>query len=68
MYKKMSGLVMNYEENPVCVTTTDELVRRFPIAVELAVELIEEYEKYLRQGGTLSDTFSYNFESEAVSE
>lgn len=66
MYQKMSGLVMNYEENPLCMETTDELVRRFPMAVELAVKLILEYEKYLQQGGTLPDTFSYNFESELV--
>jgi len=64
MYQKMSGLVMNYEENPLCTATTDEMVRRFPVAVELAAELIVEYERYLQQGGTLSETFSYNFESQ----
>lgn len=64
MYKKMHGLVMNYEENPRCTKTTDEMVRRFESAVSLAVELITEYEMYLKQGGILSETFSYNFESE----
>lgn len=63
MYKKMGGLVMNYEEDPKCSETTDELVKRFETAVELAVELIKEYERYLQQGGALSDTFCYNFES-----
>ncbi len=63
MYKSMGGLVMNYEEDPKCSATTDELVRRFNPAVELAVELITEYEGYLQQGGVLSDTFCYNFES-----
>lgn len=66
MYRKMSGLVMNYEENPQCTETTDEMVRRFPIAVKLATELIQEYEGYLERGGKLSETFSYNFESEYV--
>ena len=66
MYKKMGGLVMNYKENPKCSETTDELVRRFDEAVELAVPLITEYEKYVKQGGVLSDTFCYNFESERI--
>lgn len=66
MYDKMGGLVMNYEENPQCTETTDEMVRRFPVAVELATELIQEYEGYLEHGGKLSDTFSYNFESKYV--
>lgn len=64
MYKKMGGLVMNYEENPKCSETTDELMRRFDTAVELAVPLITEYERYLKHGGALPDTFCYNFESE----
>jgi len=68
MYKSMRGLVMNYEENPLCAATTDEMVRRFPKAVQLAVELIAEYERYLYQGGTLSETFSYNFESQPLRE
>lgn len=63
MYEKMSGLVMNYEENPLCTETTDEMVRRFSVAVELAAELIQEYEGYLEYGGKLSEPFSYNFES-----
>lgn len=66
IYKKMHGLVMNYEENPQCTETTDEMVRRFEPAVCLAAKLIEEYETYLKQGGTLSETFAYNFESERV--
>lgn len=66
MYQKMGGLVMNYEENPLCTETTDEMVRRFEQAVKLAVELIVEYEAYLKQGGTLSETFSYNFESQPL--
>lgn len=66
MYDKMHGLVMNYEENPLCKETTDEMVRRFPSAVLLATELIIEFEKYLKHGGMLSDVFSYNFESELI--
>lgn len=63
MYKKMGGLVMNYEEDPDCSETTDELVRRFDIAVETAIPLLTEYERFYTQGGVLSDTFCYNFES-----
>jgi len=63
MYQSMSGLVMNYEEDRKCSGTTDELVRRFDEAAELAGKLIVEYEKYIRQGGALPETFCYNFES-----
>lgn len=63
IYKKMGGLVMNYEESPKCSETTDELVRRFDVAVEVAVPLLMEYERFYAQGGMLPDTFCYNFES-----
>lgn len=63
MYRSMGGLVMNYTEDAKCSETTDELVRRFDEAVELAGCLITEYEKYITQGGALPDTFCYNFES-----
>ena len=35
-------------------------------AVETAARLITEYERFFAQGGALSDTFCYNFESERV--
>lgn len=63
MYKTMRGLVMNYEEEVRCKETTDELVKRFETATELATRLITEYEMYLNQGDALSETFCYNFES-----
>lgn len=66
MYEKMHGLVMNYQENEQCMETTNELVERFSKAVTVAVELITEYETYLQQGGVLSDTFCYNFESKRM--
>ncbi len=66
MYQRMGGLVMNYKEDLKCSETTDELVRRFDDAVELAGRLILEYERYYRQGGALPDTFCYNFESERI--
>lgn len=68
IYKKMSGLVMNYEEDSKCSETTDELVRRFDDAVEVAVSLLTEYERFYTKGGRLSDTFYYNFESERCEE
>ena len=39
-------------------------MEHFDAAVLLAVQLIEEYEGYLQHGGTLSETFLYDFESE----
>lgn len=64
MYEKMHGLVINYKENPASKETTEWLMAHFEQAVQLAVDLITEYEKYLQNGGKLSDAFSFNFESE----
>lgn len=66
VYNTMNGLVMNYEESHKCIETTDELVRRFDIAVETAVRIITEFERFFAQGGALSENFCYNFESEKV--
>lgn len=63
-YESLHGLVINYKENPACRESTDWLMEHFDVAVSLAVELIIEYEKYLHAGGALSETFSYDFESE----
>lgn len=63
-YEPLHGLVINYKENPACKESTKWLMEHFDTAVELAVELITEYEGYLQSGGSLSDTFSYDFESE----
>lgn len=63
-YEPLHGLVINYKENPVCRESTNWLMEHFDVAVSLAVELITEYEEYLQSGGTLSETFSYDFESE----
>lgn len=63
-YEPMHGLVINYTENPACRESTDWLMAHFDEAVELAVRLITEYETYIQNGGSLSDTFSYDFESE----
>lgn len=64
VYDSMHGLVINYEENPACRESTDWLMTHFDEATELAVKLIKEYEKYIQTGGSLSETFSYDFESE----
>lgn len=63
-YEPLHGLVINYKENPLCRESTDWLMEHFDVAVSLAVDLITEYEKYLQAGGILSETFSYDFESE----
>lgn len=64
LYEPMHGLVINYQENPLCRESTDWLMAHFDEAVALAVRLIVEYETYIQTGGSLSDTFSYDFESE----
>ncbi len=63
VYESLHGLVINYKENPASKETTDWLMAHFKTAVTLAVELITEYEQYLQTGGSLSDTFLYDFES-----
>lgn len=63
LYEPLHGLVINYMENPACRESTDWLMEHFDEAVQLAVSLIAEYEKYLQNGGKLSDTFSFDFES-----
>lgn len=63
LYDVLHGLVINYKENPDCRETTDWLMKHFEKAVLLATELIMEYEMYLQKGGNLSETFSYDFES-----
>ena len=64
LYEPMHGLVINYQVNPACRESTDWLLTHFDDAVELAVRLITEYEEYILKGGSLSETFSYDFESE----
>lgn len=64
VYNSMHGLVINYEENEACRESTDWLMEHFDEATKLAVRLITEYEKYIQTGGSLSEKFSYDFESE----
>lgn len=64
LYEPMHGLVINYQENPACRESTDWLMAHFDEAAALAAGLITEYERYIQTGGSLSDTFSYDFESE----
>ena len=63
LYEPMHGLVINYTENPDCAESTEWLIEHFDKAAELAIQLITEYEVYLQNGGSLSETFSYDFES-----
>lgn len=63
-YETLHGLIINYKANPLCKESTQWLMEHFDEAVALAVNLIVEYEKYLQTGGTLSEKFSYDFESE----
>lgn len=64
VYSSLHGLVIRYYENDACRETTDWLMEHFEPAVSLSVDLITEYEGYLQKGGTLSEMFSYDFESQ----
>lgn len=63
-YDTLHGLIINYRENAACRETTAWLMEHYDKAVQLAVDLITEYENYLQTGGKLSETFFYDFESE----
>lgn len=43
-YKEMHGLLVNYNENPLCADSTERLTQLYGQAKELAVNLINDYE------------------------
>ncbi len=43
-YDSMAGMIVNYEENPACYESTRKIAQLSQEAVELACQLIEQYE------------------------
>lgn len=60
-YKEMHGLLVNFEENPVCKDSTEKLFALYDKAKELAVRLIEEYIGYVQGMQILDEIYQYDF-------
>lgn len=62
-YKEMHGLLVNYEENPLCKDSTEKLFELYEEAKELAVNLIHEYKEYIKGKEPLNEIYQYTFGS-----
>lgn len=60
-YKEMHGLLVNYVANPECEDSTRILRQLYDIALERAVKLIREYDKYLIGEQRLDPIYHYTF-------
>ncbi len=67
-YESMHGLLINYEQNPLCKDSTEKLLSLYQEAVKLAVQLIEEFEGYVEEQVPLQDIYRYNFSSRLTEE
>ena len=57
----MHGLLVNYVANPECEDSTRILRQLYDIALERAVKLIGEYDKYLIGEQRLDPIYHYTF-------
>ena len=60
-YKEMHGLMVNFHANPDCEDSTKILHQLYDIALERAVKLIGEYDKYLVGEQKLDTLYHYTF-------
>lgn len=60
-YKEMHGLMVNVHANPDCEDSTKKLHQLYDLALERAVNLIGEYDKYLVGEQRLSPLYHYTF-------
>ena len=60
-YKEMHGLIVNYEENPLCKDSTEKLNQFYKQAIKKAVELISEYMQLSSLEKTKDDFYQYTF-------
>ena len=67
-YKEMHGLVVNYQENPLCDDSTRKLWSLYQEAKELAISLIHEYRSYLEGSEELNQIYNYTFGSQLTEE
>ena len=67
-YKEMHGLVVNYQENPLCDDSTRKLWSLYQEAKELAVLLLHDYRNYLEGSEDLNQIYNYTFGSQLTEE
>lgn len=60
-YKEMHGLLVNFHANPDCEDSTRKLHQLYDVALERAVDLIDEYDKYLVGEQRLNPLYRYTF-------
>ncbi|MCD7751095.1 MAG: zinc dependent phospholipase C family protein [Lachnospiraceae bacterium] len=63
IYNSLHGIVMSRTPNPACRDYCLILKRQYDEAVPVAVSLIEEFERVLKEGGTFSERFHRDFEA-----
>lgn len=60
-YKKMRGLIMNYESNKECIKLNKDLYDLYEKAVVKATEIIHEYYSKLNSKDSINSYFNRNF-------
>lgn len=60
-YKKMRGLIMNYEPNEECNEINENLYELYDKAIVKAVEIIHEYYNKLKEKENINSYFNRNF-------
>lgn len=61
VYKKYHGLMHSYNDNPKCKGTNKELENRYNQALLVATELIQNYDKRVKNGVPLSERFERTY-------
>ncbi len=61
-YVQIKGLMNQRKDNPKCLASNEELLRRFDHAVETAVGLILAFDRSVRTGAALNTRFDRDFE------
>lgn len=61
-YPFLKGLMNHRKDNMNCIESNYELLRRFNTAVDVASEMIQNFDESVRNGSVLSRRFDRNFE------
>lgn len=60
-YDSIHGMIINYEPNPDCILMCQVLQGQYQAAIQTAVELIQNYAKYLEDDEELDPRFAHTF-------
>ncbi len=61
-YAEVKGLMHQRHDNPKCIASNQQLLKRFDEAIPLAASLITQYDAYVRGDGKLGARFDRTFE------